>query len=50
MRADNHHSARSRIVEAVAVLFYLITSLPLLALFAAEAGWARLFRNETDSN
>ena len=41
MRADNSkdHSPGTRIVEAVGGLFYLLTSLPTLALFCVMAVW-----------
>jgi len=45
----SHRSPGSRIVAALGALFWFITSLPLLAVFAVEAAWAKFTSNETDS-
>jgi len=48
--ADNSHpSPGTRIVHGIGAFFYLITSLPLLALFAIEAGWAKLTGADDES-
>ncbi len=48
--ADNSHPSHgTRIVAGIGAIFWFITSLPLLALFAVEAAWAKLTSNETDS-
>ena len=45
----SHRSPGSRIVAGIGVLFYLITSLVLLAVFAVETGWAKFTGQDDES-
>lgn len=50
MKADNlNRTTGTVIVEALAGFLYLLTSLPLLVLFACEAAWAKLTGNDDES-
>lgn len=51
MRADNLKSSPgTKVIEAAAVLFYLLTSLPTLALFCALAAWDWATGNTDESH
>ena len=51
MKADNlNRTTGTVIVEALAGFLYLLTSLPLLALFACEAAWAKLTEGDDDES
>jgi len=46
---SQNRSPGSRIVAGIGVLFWFITSLPLLAVFAVEAAWAKWTGKDDDS-